>query len=274
MVPFRLLDLPAEIRVIIYKYLVGFQGQHLIRKGKLPVRFLLTCKLVRQKTTSKFYGAIQFRFSGLNGTSIICAFLGTTCVWNDRYLKTITIPFWSVAHYSIYCLHAKVLPLILAERLIYLTPRTLTHKGLRDFRTAVVHLLHGIKGTDISRLQLVLPEWYEYAARSHQAKIWTALEQLAASMRSKQSPTSFVIIEISHLCHEDQRGDIDGNVRISASNANLLEQLHCVLPEAALSIAYYKLNDAWEVDRRVGFDTFLHLVSNRHGLCLPDILPE
>lgn len=136
-----------------------------------------------------------------------------------------------------------------AQKLIDMTPWKFPRYGLHDFGNAAVYLLNGLKRTNLSSLQLILPEWYEYDIKKKQGNIWNTLQKLVASMRSKHSSKFLVSVDIVYLCDKARDEDSEGNVQFSAANIDLLKRLDPVLPGATLSIAYYKPAGAWKVDR-------------------------
>ncbi|KAL1597707.1 hypothetical protein SLS60_008193 [Paraconiothyrium brasiliense] len=265
-IPCRFLDLPAEIRLIIYEYVLVLNKpievwpesgtlmpafdrgdiveiHRLIQSRELPVGMLRTCKLVQQEATPIFYGTIRFRFSGINGTSVACVFLNSTRLWNNRHLKSITIPmpFWSVAP---------------EHELMSMTPWSIP-KDLRDYGRAVVHLMYALSRTELSKLELVLPEWYEYDGETYhdQDMIWKGLKSLAASKVSKESP---LMIDIVYLCNEQSNGE----VWFLQENIDLLKPLRRELPTVTLSVAHFKPKGAWQVDRQLDFDAPIADASN------------
>ena len=115
--PFRSLDLPAELRNTIYELLFispnpieiwpetgedlydvrlreatirSYQKQ--IKGHVLPLCLMRTYKQIHSEVAPLYYGHNEFRFSGVNGTAVACAFISTLGVRQSRFLKSITIP--------------------------------------------------------------------------------------------------------------------------------------------------------------------------------------
>jgi hypothetical protein len=193
--PFRLFDLPGEIRMRIYEValtlpfpielwpetddpIASHQSTACSRNMKwlrakfkqqsINLKLLRVCKSIRDEATRCFYECNEWRFSGTNGWMIANAFLYTTTLSSSfgwQHIRSITLPlpfdFMTVVHppQVVRPAIANRAVLRLGRQIPFSIPPDWSYEGSVADVCLALGKCHGLK-----EVNLVLPGWYDTAA--------------------------------------------------------------------------------------------------------------
>jgi hypothetical protein len=188
---FRFLDLPPELRVMVYKILLVLPHpvelwpecdvplashqniivhrnlQYLKQKlnsRKINVGLLRTCKLINYEARHVFYGCNEWKCSGLNGWMVANAFLYTIGRENIKCIRSITLPMPFKFHLAKpFPIHGAPMPAVSSKAVLRLAKQIPFEipagwEYVPSFYEVCAALSTHCR--DLRALNLVLPAWY------------------------------------------------------------------------------------------------------------------